>query len=80
MQQLAKACSISPRQAYRYLKQAQRLKHAVAVDPPKIAFTVKLSPTLVGRMRIYAARTQLTLSDIVSQALTVMLDPGRRRG
>ena len=29
VQRLAKACSLSSRQAYRYLKQAQRLKHPV---------------------------------------------------
>jgi predicted DNA-binding transcriptional regulator YafY len=80
VQQLAKACSISSRQAYRYLQKAQRLKHPVRIDLPKIAFTVKLSPTLVREVRTYAARTRLSLSDVVSQALTVMLDRGRRRG
>jgi predicted DNA-binding transcriptional regulator YafY len=80
VQQLAQACSISPRQAYRYLKQAQRLKHPVPVNLPKVAFTVKLHPTLVRELRKYTARTRLTLSDIVSRALTAMLDRGRRRG
>jgi predicted DNA-binding transcriptional regulator YafY len=80
VQQLARTCSISPRQAYRYVKQARRLKHPVPVNPPKIAFTVKLPSVQVRRVRIYAARTRLTLSDIVNRALTVMLDRGRRRG
>jgi hypothetical protein len=30
---LARNCSISERQAYRYLEQAQRLKHPVPVAP-----------------------------------------------
>jgi len=29
VEQLARVCSISPRQAYRYLEQAQRLKQRV---------------------------------------------------
>lgn len=80
VQQLVRSSSISPRQAYRYLKQAERLKHPVPINRPKIAFTVKLPPRQIRQLRIYAARNRLTLSDIVSRALTVMLDRGRRRG
>jgi hypothetical protein len=80
VQQLGRSCSISPRQAYRYLKQAERLKHPVPIHRPKIAFTVKLLPTQIRQLRIYAARNRLSLSEIVSRALTVMLDRGRRRG
>lgn len=77
---LAQACSISSRQAYRYLKQAQRLSQPVPVSPPKIAFTVKLPTTQVRQLRLYAAHTRLTLSEIVSRALSAMLDRGRKRG
>ena len=78
--QLAKTCSISSRQAYRYLKQAQRLRQPVPVTAPKVAFTVKLPTPQVRELRRYAARNRLTLSEIVSRALTAMLDRGRRRG
>src|SRR6516162_3602223 len=54
-QQLARNCSISERQAYRYLEQAQRLKHPVPVGDVKVSFTVKLSRRLVERLRAYAA-------------------------
>src|SRR5215469_9692731 len=80
VQQLAKICSISPRQAYRYVKQAQALKGPVPVTSPKIAFTIKLPSSQVRQLRLYAARTGLTLSDIVSRALSATLDRGRRRG
>lgn len=80
VRQLAKTCSISARQAYRYLKQAERLKHPIPINPPKIAFTVKLPSTQVRQLRMYAARNRLRLSDIVSGALTEMLDRGWRRG
>ena len=80
VQRLAKACSLSSRQAYRYIEQAQQLTRPLPVNPPKIAFTVKLSSSLVAEVRRYAARSRQTLSDIVGQALTVALDRGRRRG
>ena len=44
---LAQACAISPRQAYRYLEQAQQLKRPVPVGDAKVSFTVKLSRSLV---------------------------------
>lgn len=77
---LSEACSISSRQAYRYLKEAQRLNGPVAVVPPKIAFTVKLPIPQVLQLRRYAARTGLTLSEVVSRALITMLSRERRHG
>lgn len=74
---LAQTCSISRRQAYRYLKQAQQLKRPVPVGDAKLSFTVKLSRSLVEKLRTYAASTGLTLSEIVSRALTAVL---HRRG
>ena len=78
--ELARVCTISLRQAYRYLEQAQRLKGPVPVGDLKIAFTVKLSRTLVDRLRAYASSTRLTLSDIVSHAVLRVLNRGPRRG
>jgi predicted DNA-binding transcriptional regulator YafY len=80
LRELAQRCSISPRQAYRYLDHARRLKEPLSVAPPKIAFTVKLPPHLVFRLRRYARNAHLNLSQSVSQALVQMLDAGRRRG
>ena len=51
VEQLARDCSISPRQAYRYLEQAQRLKQPVPPSEAKQAFTVKLPHSLVQRVR-----------------------------
>jgi predicted DNA-binding transcriptional regulator YafY len=77
---LAQTCLISKRQAYRYLEQAQQLKRPVPVVEAKVSFTVKLSRTLAGRLRGYAAATGLTLSEIVSRALVAVLHRGRGRG
>jgi len=78
--QLARNCSISERQAYRYLEQAQRLKHPVPVGDVKVSFTIKLSRGLVQRLRAYAASTGLTLSEIASRAFSVVLQRGGGRG
>jgi predicted DNA-binding transcriptional regulator YafY len=80
VQQLAQACSISRRQAYRYLQQALRLTGPVPVSDPKVAFTVKLTRALVSRIRSYAVAADCSLSESVSRALTALLNRGRRRG
>ena len=80
VQRLARNCSISERQAYRYLEQAQRLKRPVPVGDIKVSFTVKLSRGLVQRLRAYAASTGLTLSEIASRAFAAVLQRGGGRG
>ena len=77
---LALAYSISRRQAYRYLQQAQQLKRPVPVGDAKVSFTIKLSRNLVARLRTYATSTGLTLSEIVSRALQAVLHRGGGRG
>src|SRR5258708_11278850 len=54
LRELAHRCSISRRQAYRYLEHARRLQKPLPLTPPKIAFTVKLNPLLVSRLRRFA--------------------------
>lgn len=80
VEQLAQECSISPRQAYRYLEQAQRLKQPVAPGEAKLAFTVKLPQSLVRRVRTFATSKGLSISEVVSRALLALLPRGRGRG
>jgi predicted DNA-binding transcriptional regulator YafY len=80
VQQLARDCSISPRQAYRYLEQAQQLKQPVPPSEAKLAFTVKLPYSLVQRVRTFAAAKGLSISEVVSRALLALLPRGRGRG
>src|SRR4029077_4287369 len=47
VEQLVRDCFISPRQAYRYLEQAQQLKGPLPPREAKLAFTVKLPHSLV---------------------------------
>ena len=77
---MVKLSGISRRQAYRYLHQAQFLAKPVPVGDRKVAFTVKLSRELVQRLRAFANRTDLSLSEIVSRALHAALPQRRRRG
>ena len=80
VERLAQDCSISPRQAYRYLQQAQRLKEPVPVSEPKLAFTVKLSHSLIQRVRLYASVKKISISEVVSRALLAFLPRGGGRG
>jgi predicted DNA-binding transcriptional regulator YafY len=80
VERLADDCSISPRQAYRYLQQAQRLKEPVPVGESKLAFTVKLPRSLIQRVRLYASVRKLSISEVVSRALLGLLPRGRGRG
>src|SRR6202521_3762206 len=80
VERLAEDCSISPRQAYRYLEQAQRLKGPVPPSEAKLAFTVKLPHSLVQRVRAFAAAKGLSISEVVSRALLTLLPRGRGRG
>ena len=80
VERLANDFAISPRQAYRYLQQAQQLRKPVAVAETKLAFTVKLPPSLIQRVRLYASVKQLSISEVVNRALLVLLPRGRGRG
>ena len=80
VERLARDCSISPRQAYRYLQQAQRLKKPVPVGEAKLAFTVKLPRSLIRRVRLYASVKRISISDVVSRALVALLLRGGGRG
>jgi len=80
VERLAHDCSISPRQAYRYLQYAQRLKEPVAVGESKLAFTVKLPRSLIQRVRLYASVKKLSISEVVNRALLALLPNGRGRG
>ncbi len=77
---LAASYGMSKRQAYRYLNAAQQQPHPVPIPERKIAFTVKLSEGLVQRLRQRARSSGQTLSDLVSQALEVLLGKGSEGG
>jgi hypothetical protein len=67
---------VSRRQAYRYMKEAQK-KRKAPVPERKIVFTVKLPESLASLVRHVADSTGESLSSLVTQALKTFL---RRRG
>jgi hypothetical protein len=78
--ELARECSISLRQAHRYIQQAQQLKHPIPVREGKLAFTVKLPHSLIQRVRVYARARKLPVSEVVTRALRALVQRGRGRG
>jgi hypothetical protein len=72
--------ALSKRQAYRYVREANRVGERVPIPEPKVAFTVKLPRDLIGAVRRLATSTGQPLSDIVTQALEAFLGRGRGRG
>ena len=78
--ELARECSISLRQAHRYIQQAQQLKHPIPVSEGKLAFTVKLPRSFIARVRVYARARKLLLSEVVTRALQALFQRGRGRG
>ena len=68
VERLSRECSISPRQAYRYLQQASELKQPIEVNESKLAFTVKLPRSLIQQVRLYASVKRVSISEVVSRA------------
>jgi predicted DNA-binding transcriptional regulator YafY len=68
---------ISKRQAYRYIHDANKIGAEIPIPDQKIAFTVKLSQSLIRGLREYAKQSGQSLSEIVTQSLEVFLQNGR---
>jgi len=71
---------LSRRQAYRYLEQAADLVKPVPVEEASIPITLKLPPSTVRLLRSYAARSGLTLGEIMTRALLAFLSTLRKHG
>jgi len=77
---LAQECSISLRQAYRYLQGARALARAIRVGEPSVPATFKIPRDVLARLRAYSRRSGLPLSVIVTEAIEKRLSATRRRG
>ena len=75
-QTLARHFRISSRQASRYVQTAQQHPRGLPVPEPTVVFTVKLPVSVVRRVRALARATGVSLSALVTRALTESL---RRR-
>jgi hypothetical protein len=79
-QSLSRKFDLSRRQAYRYLAQAANLAQPLPVEEASIPITLKLPPRTVRVLRSYAARSGLTLGEIVTRALEAFLNALRKHG
>ena len=79
-QRLSGEFGLSRRQAYRYLEQAADLGKPVPVEEASIPVTLKLPPSAVRLLRSYAARSGLTLGEIMTRALRAFLSALRKHG
>lgn len=77
IQLLSDTHGISPRQARRYAEQAQGFGRQVKVPEAKQVFTVKLSISLVQRLKETARERKSTLSSLVEQAIKADLSRPR---
>jgi predicted DNA-binding transcriptional regulator YafY len=77
---LSRQFGISRRQAYRYLQEAETIGHPVPVSAPSVPITLKISADIVGEVRAYSVISGLTLSEIVTRAITAFLTAVRGHG
>jgi Ribbon-helix-helix protein, copG family len=76
---LAARFGVSVRQARRYVDQATVTGRRV-VPPEGVVFTVRLPAPLAARVRRRAASSGVTISALVTRALTEFLSQGRAPG
>ena len=79
-QRLAQQFGLSLRQAYRYLEEAAELDGPVEVAEATVPITLKLPPTTVRVLRVYARSSGLTIGVIVTRALGAFLGALGRHG
>ena len=77
---LCRQFGLSRRQAYRYLQEAQAIGHAVPIVAPSVAITLKMPANVVRDVRAYSVRSGLTISEIVTRAITAFLTAIRGHG
>ncbi len=77
---LVEQFELSPRQAYRYLQEAQSIKRPVEVSAPTIPITIKVPGEVVVKLRAYAQASGLTIGETVARAVLRFLAKASRRG
>ena len=73
VQHLMEIYGVSQIQAYRYVQQAKANNGKVAIPENSVVFTVKLPPSLIGRIKKFAVFKDMSISKVVRTALEVFL-------
>jgi hypothetical protein len=69
---------LSPRQAYRYLREAQVIERPAPVATPNVAMTIKVPEDIAAKLRAHALATDSTIGDVVARAVSALLSRERR--
>jgi hypothetical protein len=77
---LSRQFGLSRRQAYRYVQEAQAIGHAVPIVAPSVPITLKMPASVVRDVRAYSMVSGLTISEIVTRAITAFLAAIRGHG
>ena len=77
---LSRQFGISRRQAYRYVQEAETIGHPMPVVAPSVPITLKIPANIVGDVRAYSVISGLTLSEIVTRAITAFMTAVRGHG
>jgi len=77
---LSRQFGLSRRQAYRYLQEAQAIGHSVPLVAPSVPITIKMPANVVRDVRAYAVLSGLTISEIVTRAITAFIAAVRGHG
>jgi hypothetical protein len=77
---LSREFTLSRRQAYRYLKEAQAVGHPVPLVETSAVLTVKLPVSVIEGLRAYAAGHGLTLGQTVSRAVAALVAAPHEHG
>jgi hypothetical protein len=77
---LSRQFGLSRRQAYRYVQEAQAIGHAVPIVAPSVPITLKMPASVVRDVRAYSIVSGLTISEIVTRAITAFLAAIRGHG
>jgi hypothetical protein len=77
---LSREEAISLRHAYRYLEEAAQLERPITVAEPAEPITFKIPGNVIRALRVYAADNELTLSEVVTRAITELVSRARRHG
>src|SRR3990167_6687981 len=70
---LADQFSLSFRQAYRYIREAQCMGQPMLVPDPTVPMTIKIAKDVAIKLRRYAQTSNLTQGEIVARAVLAFL-------
>ena len=77
---LSRQFGLSRRQAYRYVQEALAIGQSVPPVTPSVPITLKIPANIVREVRAYSVVSGLTLSEIVTRAITAFLATVRGHG